>query len=171
MFNLGTAIDAKASRLRSRLSVVALSLGCALACEHDPERTSGEGSLQLVSTGRSHAGARDLVRGTVTVRGLSDGLVHLVSTSTAAGMRELRLAPGLYSVGLAIDFDVEWLEHALRSEPSNPARLVAVPQVVRIGAGDTIRVRIDFDPGQPRPNAFASHAALPERRALDRNSR
>lgn len=166
MFNLGTAV-ANASRLRSRLSVVALTLGCALACERVPERTSDEGSLQLVSMGRSHAGGRDFARGTVTVRGLNDGLVHVVSTSTEAGVRELRLAPGLYSVGLAMDFDVEWLEHALQSEPSKPASLVALPQVVRVGSGDTIRVRIDFDSGHQRPNALASHAAEQTRAAAD----
>jgi hypothetical protein len=150
-----------ADRTRSaRISLVALTLGAVLACDEQPERASGEGHLELVSTGRSRTGAPYRARGTVTVRGLSDGSLHVVPTSTEAGARELRVAPGLYGVSLSSDFDVEWLgaepEGELHALPAAPALLVATPALVRVEPGSSTVVRIRFGSNAAGGNPLAS---------------
>jgi hypothetical protein len=163
MFDFSNVIDASKLRQRARLSLVALALGSALACEHRSERVSGEGSLAFVSTGRSHTGAPFRTRGTITVRGLNDGALHYVPTSNEAGTRELRLAPGLYSVALASDFDVEWLEQdpraELRSLPIAPVPLVARPEVVQVSSGTASVVHIRFESHDRAANALAAHGS------------
>jgi hypothetical protein len=171
MFDFSKVLDANKARLRARLSLVALTLGCALACEHRSERANGEGSLEVVSMGRSRTGAPFRTRGTITVRGLNDGSLHVVPTSTDAGARELRLAPGLYAVALAPDFDVEWLEHdpraELRSLPTVPAPLVAAPNIVQVSPGQRVVVRIRFESQGAVANTLAVHDPVPLRAALE----
>ncbi|MET0412755.1 MAG: hypothetical protein ABW217_15735 [Polyangiaceae bacterium] len=140
------------------MSLVALTSIGVLACEYAGV-SSGEGSLEIVSLGQRASAQLQRARGTITVRGLHDGALHLVSTSSEAGTRTLRLAPGLYSVTAATELGLEGFE------TRTPPRLEGTPALVRIDPGATAVVRVRFD--SLDANAFAAGQRAPTRSALD----
>jgi hypothetical protein len=138
MSNFSNVLDAGKARLRARLSLVVLTSIGALACEH-AGASSDEGSLEIVSVGQRASAESQRARGTITVRGLDHGALHLVRTSSDAGTRTLRLAPGLYSVTAATELGLDGFE--ARSTP----RLEGAPALVRVDPGATAVVRVRFE--------------------------
>lgn len=138
MSNFSNVVDAGKARFAARLSLVALTSIGVLGCEHIGA-SSGEGSLEIVSLGQHASAVSHEARGTITVRGLDHGDLHLVSTSRDAGTRTLRLAPGLYSVTPATELQLEAFE------PSKAPRVQGAPALVRIDPGALTIVRVRFE--------------------------
>jgi hypothetical protein len=159
MSDFSNVLDAGKARLRARLSLVALTSIGVLACEY-AGASSDEGSLEIVSMGQRASAELQRARGTITVRGLHDGALHLVSTSSEAGTRTLRLAPGLYSVTAATELGLDGFE------TRTPPRLEGTPALVRVDPGATAVVRVRFD-AHDAANAFAAGQRAPARSALD----
>jgi hypothetical protein len=158
MSNFSNVLASGKARLRARLSLVALTSLGVFACEH-ADASSGEGSLEIVSLGQPASAELQRARGTITVRGLHDGTLHLVSTSSDAGTRTLRLAPGLYSVTAATELGFDGFE--ARTAP----RLEGTATLVRIDPGAIAVVRVRFE--SHSANAFAAGQRAPARSPRD----
>lgn len=158
MSNFSNVLDAGKARLRARLSLVALTSLAVLACEH-ASASSGEGSLEIVPVGQRASAVSRRSRGTITVRGLDDGALHLVRTSSDAGTRSLRLAPGLYSVTPSTMLDGDVFEARAATE------LQGKPALVRVEPGATAVVRVRFESHDQ--TVFAAGGRTLTRSALD----
>lgn len=158
MSNFSNVLDAGKARLRAGLSLVALTSLAVLACEH-ASASSGEGSLEIVSLGQRENAAVQQARGTITVRGLDDGALHLVSTSSDAGARTLRLPPGLYSVTPATELGLDGFA------TQGAARLQGAPALVRVDPGATAVVRVRFE--SRADDALLAEQGAPTRSALE----
>lgn len=158
MSDFSNVLDAGKARQKARRSLVALTLSGALACEHT-SASSGEGSLEIVPVGQRPSAAHQRSRGTITVRGLHDGALQQVRTSSESGTRTLRLAPGLYSVTAATELEQQPLDSR------EPVELQGSTRLVRVEPGSSAIVRVRFE--SPDLTAFAAGSRGLTRSALD----
>jgi hypothetical protein len=126
-----------------RTSVLAAFLASATACNVSPPPRLERGALELHVASNGDRAVPSALRGTLTVRGITNDVVLFAATAPGARSR-YELPPGLYGVALNSDCQTAWsrLASNRNGELAPPCPPALAPVLVPVTSGQSSLLRL-----------------------------